>query len=78
MEAGEFGELFLREVSFGSELSDPFAEVLDQGPVEHIPPRPTKRRHPSSNQEGSFQLYALYAADQHTMRIIRSGWSAAE
>jgi hypothetical protein len=36
----------LGEVPFGAELSDPFAEVLDQGPVEHW----------------DQTLYALYAA----------------
>lgn len=35
VEAGEFCELFLGEVPFGAQGADPFAEVLDQGAVEH-------------------------------------------
>ena len=55
MRVGSSASCSWREVSFGSELSDPLAKFLDQRLIQH-----------------QFELYALYAGDQHTMRINAS------
>jgi hypothetical protein len=35
MEAGEFGELFLREAAGGSQRADAVAECVDEGLIRH-------------------------------------------
>jgi hypothetical protein len=50
--------LFLGEVSFGAELSDPFTEVLDQGAVEH-----SAQNYTYCMQRSTYNAYQLSEAE---------------